>query len=1256
MKIKLRIVGWLMLLALSMFNLQLSTAHAQGTAFTYQGRLNDGANPATGIYDLRFAVYNAVSGGSVSGVLTNAATGVTNGLFTVTLDFGSGVFDGNARWLEIAARTNGAASFTTLAPRQPVTPTPYAILAGTAGGLSGTLPVSQVSGVMPLAQLPAAVVTNNQSGVTISGTFNGAGTISNAVNAVMSAMATNALNAIKVFNVKVYGAVGDGTNDDTAAVTNAMQAAYNAGGGTVYFPPVATNQGYQINRQILIPNDGVLYVNHNPPGYTFRQPPIRLTGDGSLFTENSTGTPHTSPNGGSTLFLNATNVLAKIVTLGTGSLEIDHLNLVDKSDGNTDFIYDNNTALSVHDNMFYGQRAYAWGQDCIVLGCTNTTILLASTDSSGCFQGYGTTIHNNFADEIRRFVYLRTAADAVFVVDNSVWDGSGGTACIEILGTTNLSDAGNQIRGNVIESVSYTNSIKATYASFNDFDFNTFWDAGSVHTADYLMSTGANYNLMIGGVGGTPSHLIDNGTGNKFLFPDANNLAASAALAGNSITLNNVASGYPVAVQNVQEGYGLNPIDQWIYSPAYGLYFNQNVAGGNVSWGFGMSNNVAYPNTLWFMQGNIGIGTNAPSQQLEVNGAVQIDGGITATNFTGNGSGLTNLNAANLTGAVPSALLTSVPAANLTGTIPLAQLPAAVMTNNATGVTLGGTFNGNATTATTLGSLTTNTAPPVPSSINVCWGDSLTYGAGAAPGLGYPDDLVSMLNTATITQGWSGYNSTQIKTVFQANPNLWVYPTIIWSGRNNYSDSNAVLADIATMVSDLNSVGNSNYLVMAIINATNETIGTAGYVQITNLNHYLSAIYSNQFFDVRKFLVNAANTNLPFDLFTFTNDTPAAGLHANADAIHLNAAGYLLVAEGVLQSSFLNQDKNVVSEGKIRALIGQALAAPPLIGGIKANGISANSLIITNSMYAGCGNLVIVGDGNLSIFAQNNTIYMRNPWNGVLQSIGSSSFPASAVYANNFYGNAQGLTGLNASQLTGTIPLAQLPSAMVTNNESGVTLGSLNISGITAVSANLVMNDKDIQLRSTYDHGIGWYGAGKPFAGVSVDGPVVYGYSGGGLGIVQTGNVTNLALYWNAAGNVGIGTNAPNQKLVVAGNIYATGTITPNSDRNLKTDFAAVDAAAVLARVARLPIQQWRFKAEPEGVKHFGPMAQDFRAAFGLGEIPTAIATVDADGVALAAIQGLNQKLEQKETEITELKARLERLEQLVTAKNGDGQ
>jgi cell division protein FtsB len=76
-------------------------------------------------------------------------------------------------------------------------------------------------------------------------------------------------------------------------------------------------------------------------------------------------------------------------------------------------------------------------------------------------------------------------------------------------------------------------------------------------------------------------------------------------------------------------------------------------------------------------------------------------------------------------------------------------------------------------------------------------------------------------------------------------------------------------------------------------------------------------------------------------------------------------------------------------------------------------------------------------------------------------------------------------------------------------------------------------------------------------------------------------------------------------------------------------------------------VQSWDYKAQP-GEKHIGPMAQDFHAAFGLnGADDTHISTVDEGGVALAAIQGLNQKLEEQKAENAELKARLEKLEQL---------
>jgi hypothetical protein len=120
---------------------------AQSTAFTYQGQLKDNGNPANGRYDLIFQVFDSPSGGSSLGgsVVTNGLP-VTNGLFTINLDFGSAAFTGPPRWLQIQVSTNGAGLYAALSPRQPLTPTPYATFAATAGTVpNGTITSSQLA-------------------------------------------------------------------------------------------------------------------------------------------------------------------------------------------------------------------------------------------------------------------------------------------------------------------------------------------------------------------------------------------------------------------------------------------------------------------------------------------------------------------------------------------------------------------------------------------------------------------------------------------------------------------------------------------------------------------------------------------------------------------------------------------------------------------------------------------------------------------------------------------------------------------------------------------------------------------------------------------------------------------------------------------------------------------------------------------------------------------------------------------------------
>ncbi|HEX6903582.1 MAG TPA: tail fiber domain-containing protein [Thermoanaerobaculia bacterium] len=116
--------------------------------------------------------------------------------------------------------------------------------------------------------------------------------------------------------------------------------------------------------------------------------------------------------------------------------------------------------------------------------------------------------------------------------------------------------------------------------------------------------------------------------------------------------------------------------------------------------------------------------------------------------------------------------------------------------------------------------------------------------------------------------------------------------------------------------------------------------------------------------------------------------------------------------------------------------------------------------------------------------------------------------------------------------------------------------------------------------------------------------------------------------------------------LTTAGNMTITGTLTQNSSRDFKTNFQSLDPRIVLARVNELPLSMWTYKQDT--ARHFGPMAEDFYKAFGLGINDKGIAPGDTAGVALAAVQGLNQVVQEKDKEITELKSRIEALEKMV--------
>ena len=198
------VLAWMLLSA--------AAALGQPTAFSYQGQLTNESEPATGSYDFQFALFGAVSGGAQIGATqTVAAVPVSNGVFTVQLDFGVSAFPGANRLLEIGVRPASTGSYTTLAPRQQISSTPYAIRtlsAMSADALSsacvgcvtdaqiGSVAGSKVSGAIPAASVPSgsgnyiqnttAPQPNSNFNISGNGTVGGNLTVSGTLNANVS--------------------------------------------------------------------------------------------------------------------------------------------------------------------------------------------------------------------------------------------------------------------------------------------------------------------------------------------------------------------------------------------------------------------------------------------------------------------------------------------------------------------------------------------------------------------------------------------------------------------------------------------------------------------------------------------------------------------------------------------------------------------------------------------------------------------------------------------------------------------------------------------------------------------------------------------------------------------------------------------------------------------------------------------------------------------------------------------------------------
>ena len=280
-------------------------------------------------------------------------------------------------------------------------------------------------------------------------------------------------------------------------------------------------------------------------------------------------------------------------------------------------------------------------------------------------------------------------------------------------------------------------------------------------------------------------------------------------------------------------------------------------------------------------------------------------------------------------------------------------------------------------------------------------------------------------------------------------------------------------------------------------------------------------------------------------------------------------------------------------------------------------GVPAGAIIGTNN----------VNDASLTALRSrgNDILYVRGTSGGVEQNgssangTGAAAWNASTAAGANSFTAVNGSTGVNASN---TVVFADGSTGTFSSNAPNQFL--VRADGGILMNTNATPSNND-------DFTIGT----RPTTG-DADADLVLRTRSGKFGrfyVHDSDNAFHMSVIPTGANF--LETTANGARLT------AGGTWTNGSSRLFKEGFAAIDVGDVLSKVVSMPITRWTYRNSSEGA-HVGPMAEDFQAAFGLGSDDQHIATVDADGVALAAIQGLNEKLE---AENAALKARLAAIE-----------
>ncbi|HUU96278.1 MAG TPA: tail fiber domain-containing protein [Phycisphaerae bacterium] len=372
------------------------------------------------------------------------------------------------------------------------------------------------------------------------------------------------------------------------------------------------------------------------------------------------------------------------------------------------------------------------------------------------------------------------------------------------------------------------------------------------------------------------------------------------------------------------------------------------------------------------------------------------------------------------------------------------------------------------------------------------------------------------------------------------------------------------------------------------------------------------------------------------------DDHPQYVLHNEADELYWKLGGNALSATGLL-GTLTDYPLEFIVNAERALRIEPKPDCPNLIGGCSDNSVTDfghviggggdwnQPQLITSSVYSTIGG----GKGNSIDNASFATI--GGGWLNQVQSSGDRG-TIGGGYSNIVSGDS------NATVAGGKSNSATERGATVCGGEDNIARGQS--ATVCGGDDNLASGEYSFVAGGEYNTAAGAhsFAAGSNAEAIH-NGTFVWSDSNTSYDVVSTAENQWIA---QASGGVWFYSNST---------MSAGVTLPPGggawqsiSDRSAKDNFKPVQATEILERLATVPIETWNYKSQDPSIRHIGPMAQDFYDAFDVGEDDRHITTIDADGVALAAIQGLYEIVKEKDTEIAALRERNERFESRLVA------